>query len=82
MTPFTGKLFWIVPIVGGLFIAGSIALHYRGESGLKWLLGFIGAGIIGLHLMMWKHRRDKARREATSDTSPLDNQRRTPRSGL
>jgi hypothetical protein len=70
MTPFTGKLLWIVPITGGLFIMGAIISHYRAEkTELAMFLGAIGLGILGLHLMMWKHRRDKAAREG--DARPL-----------
>lgn len=63
MTPFAGKLTWILLISGGLFMAGAIALHYRTESGLKWLLAFIGAGQIIAPLVMRKHNKDAAKRK-------------------
>lgn len=67
VSPFAGKLIWVAGIVGGLFIAGSIAIHYRSESGLKWLLAFIGAGLIILPLWMRKLNRDKAKRDAEAE---------------
>ena len=64
MTPFSGKLIWGLLISGGLFMAGAIFVYYGMESGAWALLAVIGAGQIIAPLVMMKHNRDKAKRDA------------------
>lgn len=59
MTPFSGKLVWVLLISGGLFIAGSILLHYGMEGGAWLFLLFVGLGQVGVAVFKRKHNRDK-----------------------
>lgn len=62
LSPFSGKLIWIVAIVAGLFFAGSIIAVFYKELGFGLLLLFLAAGAFFLRFYMKKHNRDRAAR--------------------
>ena len=62
VSPFTGKLVWILLIASGILLAIPIILAYRGEAGFLWLLAFIGAIYPLYKLWQWQYYRERRKR--------------------